>query len=513
MLRNYCRARRCLDVLIYRFLTHIRRFKLNIQSYSIRVIALQQLSTTKPRSHIAHNMAESTKDVQDALVPVTTTDTGEVHGLYKTYKRRYFVLLVVVLMNTVLPWAWLSYAVVSSYSQELFGVSAIAINWFSTVYGLTFAPFVFSGWLINKYGVKKSIAVGSTLMITGSWLKYAGTLKGMYGLAMAGQTILGCAQIFVIGLPPLISETWFGPAHRTLPTALGSISPALGSMIGSLAPPYIATSVDRISLSVLIVAALSTLVGIAGFFVPAKPPTSVAEQTAARHESQSARKQAMNMLRSLEFYLIAIPFVVGLAIFNVWASLLFLYLEPYGFPLESAGLLVGLQTGLGIATALMVAPLVDKWRLHTLSLKVCFTAGGLLYLGFIWVPSSRSIGLAFGFTILMGVFGTSALAIGLETLAEILYPIPPEFPAVTCWCLGNFLGAILLFGFGEGYDPNGDPPYNYNKSLYAQGAIGVVFLVVPINLLGKFGRKEQTRLKRRDATIREVVHNTNDLHA
>lgn len=460
-------------------------------------------------------MSRATKDMvvstnksglEGDLTPVVTTDLGNVQGEYRTYKRRYFVLTVVVLINTILPWAWLSYSVVSSYAQELFGVSATAINWFSTVYGLTFAPFFISGWLINKYGPKTSLIVGSALMIVGSWLKYAGTLKGIYGLAMAGQTTLGVSQIFVIGLPPIVSEMWFGPAHRTLPTTLGSVAPALGSMIGSLAPPYIATSANKIALSVLIVSVISTVGGIAGFFVPAAPPTPVAAQANDEHHAQSTKTHLFAMLKSLEFYMIAVPFIIGLAIFNVWASLLFLYLEPYEFPLEDAGLLIGLQTGLGIGVALLVAPFIDRWRIHISSLKVCYTLSGLFYIVYIWVPPSRSEGFAFAMSILMGVVGTGALAVSLESLAEILYPIPAEFPVVTCWCAGNFLGAVFLFGFGEGYDSNGDPPYNFKKSLYAQAAIGACFTIVPINLLGLFGRTEKIRFRRREATLRELAH-------
>ncbi|EXL66325.1 hypothetical protein FOPG_17491 [Fusarium oxysporum f. sp. conglutinans race 2 54008] len=449
---------------------------------------------------LAKTTDSDAKAVGPALTPTTTIEVGS-QTTFKTYRRRYFVLFTVALINILLPWAWLSYAVVSTYAQELFGVGPTAINWFSTVYGLTFAPFTLSGWVINKFGMRTSLITGGVLMTVGSWIKYAGTLKGIYSVAMLGQVVLGLSQMFVIGLPPLVSELWFEPKHRTLPTALGSIAPTLGSMLGTLAQPYIATSPDKIAPSVLIVSVLTTVGSVLGAFIPSKPPTPLQASTAAQRPNNSFKSDIWAMVKSPEFWMIATPFIMGLAIFNVWASLLFLYLAPYGFPIEDAGLLIGLQTGLGAFLALLIAPVVDRKGWHLAILRVGYTIAGLCYVVFIWVPPSMSRVFAFCMAIVMAIVGTGTLAVALESLAEVLYPIAVELPSVTLWCAGNTLGAVLLIGFSYGYEENGSPPMNFKPAIYAQAAVGAFFCIVPINLLGLFGRKQHQRLKRREAAL------------
>ncbi|RSL83102.1 hypothetical protein CEP51_004727 [Fusarium floridanum] len=441
-----------------------------------------------------------------ALDQVTSIDEASITPEGSTQKRRYYGLAIICLLNLVLTWAWLSYAMVNTYAQEWFEVGPQSINWFSTVYGLAFIPFPLSGWFIHRYGLRTSIIAGSIVTVVGSWVRYAGTAKVSFAGAMVGQTLLGVAQIFIVPIPSAYSEMWFHPHHRTTPTTVGSISPSLGSMIGSLATPYLAKKASGLPRSILIVAIISTVVAFGALFVPGKPSAVQATQPEVSENlsrTHSPKDYLLMMIKSPEFYMVAVPFIVGLAIFNCWASLLLLYLVPYGFPVEDAGLLTGLQTGIGMIVSLVVAPIVDKWRAHISTLKVLTVIQVALYVTFVFVPPSRSRGFAFAVAVLMGVAGTTSLSLSLETLAEILYPVPPEFTSTACWCIGNVLGAVWLFAFAAGMNENGDPPGEMSKTLYAQAALAAVCLGVPINLLGLFGRKDKTRFRRRELNIRE----------
>ncbi|EEU44224.1 uncharacterized protein NECHADRAFT_84542 [Fusarium vanettenii 77-13-4] len=262
-----------------------------------------------------------------------------------TQKRRYYGLAIICLLNLVLTWAWLSYAMVNTYAQEWFEVGPQSINWFSTVYGLAFIPFPLSGWFIHRFGLRTSIITGSIVTVVGNWVRYAGTAKVSFAGAMVGQTLVGVAQIFILPISSAYSELWFHRHHRTTPTTVGSISPTLGSMIGSLATPYLAKKASELPQSILIVAVISTVVAIGALFVPGKPSSvqttqpDVSESPSRTHLSKN---HLLMMIKSPEFYMVAVPFIVGLAIFNCWASLLLLYLVPYGFPIEDTGLLTGL---------------------------------------------------------------------------------------------------------------------------------------------------------------------------
>ncbi|KAI8714168.1 hypothetical protein NCS52_01136200 [Fusarium sp. LHS14.1] len=440
-----------------------------------------------------------------ALDRVTSIAEASISPEGSTQKRRYYGLAIICLLNLVLTWVWLSYAMVNAYAQEWFEVGPQSINWFSTIYGLAFIPFPLSGWFIHKYGLRTSIITGSIVTVVGNWVRYAGTAKASFAGAMVGQTLLGVAQIFVLPISSAYSELWFHPHHRTTPTTVGSISPTLGSMIGSLATPYLAKKTSELPQSILIVAIISTVVAIGAIFVPGKPSsmrTTQPDVSESSSHTPSSRDHLVMMIKSPEFYMVAVPFIVGLAIFNCWASLLLLYLVPCGFAVEDAGLLTGLQTGIGMIVSLAVAPIVDKWRAHIPTLKVLTVIQVALYVAFVFVPPSRNRGSAFAVAVLMGVAGTTSLSLSLETLAEILYPVPPEFTSTACWCIGNVLGAVWLFAFAAGMNENGDPPGEMSRTLYAQAALAAVCLGVPINLLGLFGRQDKSRFRRREFSIR-----------
>ncbi|KAH8428190.1 putative cell surface receptor/MFS transporter (FLVCR) [Aspergillus melleus] len=57
---------------------------------------------------------------------------------YKVYKRRFWGLLQLVLLNIVVSWDWLTFSSISTTASEHFGVSESAINWLSTGYLFAF---------------------------------------------------------------------------------------------------------------------------------------------------------------------------------------------------------------------------------------------------------------------------------------------------------------------------------------------------------------------------------------
>ncbi|KIX09160.1 uncharacterized protein Z518_00238 [Rhinocladiella mackenziei CBS 650.93] len=431
----------------------------------------------------------------------TICDAQPVHNpneSIKTYKRRWLGVAVIVLTNVAVTWAWLSFAMVTQFAQVHFSVGASAINWFSIVYCFTFIPFVFSSWILSRYGIKTSLVIGALGIIVGSWIRYAGVRTASYAGTMVGQTILGLSQLFIVPLPPVYSQLWFSPAHRTTPTALGTISPALGSMLGALCTPYMVTSPAALPNSILYLAIASTVISVVAFLVPSAPPTPASLNECDPYSHITRKQHALAILRSPEFYMIAVPFMTEVGFFNASTSLALLILMPYGFPYQLGGLLTGLQAGIGITAGLLLAPIADRFQIHIPVLKISQTAMAICFIGYIWVPPSGNVAAVFAMSILIGICCTGGLAITMEALAEILYPIPAEFTASIAWSVGNFLGAIFLFIMDAlRAGPNANPPFNMQDALYCQAALGIVFILLPINLLGWFGRKDKVRYRRR----------------
>jgi hypothetical protein len=70
--------------------------------------------------------ASPISDAIDDLVPLPH---------YRTYKRRWFGLVILMLLNIVVSWCWLTFAPVSNITAEWFSLSSQdPVNWLSTVF-------------------------------------------------------------------------------------------------------------------------------------------------------------------------------------------------------------------------------------------------------------------------------------------------------------------------------------------------------------------------------------------
>ncbi|KAI2765540.1 hypothetical protein DTO012A8_9245 [Penicillium roqueforti] len=180
---------------------------------------------------------------------------------YKVYKRRFWGLAQLVLLNIVVSWDWLTFSSISTTAAEYFDVSESAINWMSTGYLFAFcavSPIVI--WILNKSSPKPAIVTTAALLLVGNWLRYAGTRAngGIFGLAMLGQIIIGFAQPFCLCAPTRYSELWFSDQGRTSATAVASLANPLGAALGQLIDSEWASKPSDIPNMVLYITIIST---------------------------------------------------------------------------------------------------------------------------------------------------------------------------------------------------------------------------------------------------------------
>lgn len=171
--------------------------------------------------------------------PLTTT--------YRVYKRRFFGLAQLVLLNIVVSWDWLSFSPVSETAAEYLETTETAINWLSTSFLFAFcvaAPFTI--YTLNRAGPKGAIIVASALLLVGNWIRYGGTRAGSFGAVMLGQILVGLAQPFVLSAPTRYSDLWFSEKGRVSATAVASLANPFGGALAQLINPFWATEASDI---------------------------------------------------------------------------------------------------------------------------------------------------------------------------------------------------------------------------------------------------------------------------
>ncbi|PNY25470.1 Major facilitator superfamily domain-containing protein 7 [Tolypocladium capitatum] len=463
----------------------------------------------------------------------TVGDNGERDGglasrastEYRTYKRRWFGLVQLALMNIVVSWGasiprsrcpvqrlttlqWLTFAPVATDSATYYDVTKTTINWVSTAFFLAFVAISPLTIAVLHRGPKLAFMVAAVLILVGNWVRYAGSASehaGHIAPVMAGEILIGFAQPFILAAPTSYSDLWFTSRGRVAATAVTSLANPLGGALGQLINPLWVNRPGDISNMVLYVSIISTVCCVPAFFVPAAPPTPVgpSSETPKLHLGESIGVVA----RSPELWLVLLPFFVFVGFFSSVSSLLNQMMTPYGFTDDQAGIGGAILIVAGLVFAAITSPILDRTKAFILAIKIFVPLIALCYLAFIWMPETRSVA---GPYVVLAVLGSACFAlvpIALEFLIELSHPISPEVTSTIAWAGGQLFGAIAVIvsdALTDGDD--GNPPNNMKRALIFQAVIALVVCPLPL-ALGMFGRKDKVVLRR--VRSDELAHQPN----
>ncbi|OJJ71026.1 hypothetical protein ASPBRDRAFT_675788 [Aspergillus brasiliensis CBS 101740] len=417
--------------------------------------------------------------------------------VYKVYKRRFWGLAQLVLLNIVVSWDWLTFSSISTTAAEHFRVSESAINWMSTGYLFAFcvaSPVVIV--TLNKGGPKPAIITTSTLLLAGNWIRYAGTKArgGIFGVAMFGQILIGLAQPFCLSAPTRYSDLWFSDQGRTSATAVATLANPLGAALGELIDSFWATKASEVPNMVLYISVIATIAALPSFFIPARPPTPPSASSASTNASTPLLPAITQLLRTLEFYLILIPFSIYVGFFNSVSSLLNQILEPYSYTETEAGIAGGLLIIVGLIASAIISPLTDRYKQYLATIRILVPIVAITYIALIFAPPSPA-GIAPSYVVcsLLGASSFALLPVVLEYLVEITYPFSPEIGSTICWTGGQLLGAIFILvqdALKAGEDAS--PPVNMQNALIFSAVVAGVAAPWPL-CIGCFGRDVRRR--------------------
>ncbi|KAL8866406.1 MAG: hypothetical protein Q9198_008905, partial [Flavoplaca austrocitrina] len=297
-----------------------------------------------------------------------TTDNGEdgqAPPAYRVYKRRWFGLLQLVLMNIIVSWDWLSFSPVANTAADYFSTTSSIINWLSTAFLFAFAVAApFTIYALHRGGPRLALITSSLLILSGNWIRYAGTRASppRFPVTMFGQILIGLAQPFVLSAPTHYSSLWFSPRGRVSATAVASLANPLGGALGQLINPFLATSPKDIPYMTLYVAVISSVATIPSLFIPAGPPTP---SSASSNTAPIRLRQTLRLLTSnANFILLLFPFAIYVGLFNALSSLLTQILTPYAFTEESSGIAGAILILVGLAASAISSPIVDKYKTY-----------------------------------------------------------------------------------------------------------------------------------------------------
>ncbi|KAK6505286.1 hypothetical protein TWF481_007194 [Arthrobotrys musiformis] len=387
----------------------------------------------------------------DADIQQTTTRELSIAeaAIYRVYRRRWVGLATLMLMNIMISWGWITFAPVSTSTQDFFRLQkASSVNWLSTVIFLAYicmSPVVI--YTLRNFGVRAALLFAAGFSITGVWLRFIGARVGSsdgghFPIVMVGQILIGFGQPFVLSAPAYYSDLWFTSGQRITANALISLSNPLGAALGQLIDPFLVSRPEDIPNMLLYIAIITTAVTIPVFFVQGRPPTPPCPSSA--QEKLPFKSAFPRILRSVEFWLIFVMFSILVGFFNASSSLLNQILEPYGYSENEAGIGGAVLIVVGLLASAVVSPIIDRTHTFLLAIRILVPVISICYIGLIFAPTSRSLAPPYIVLAFLGAASFSLLPLSLEFVVEITHPVSPEITSTILWSGGQLLGAVFI---------------------------------------------------------------------
>ena len=373
---------------------------------------------------------------------------------YKVESYRWIVLLLFGLVALINQMIWITFAAIEPSAITFYGVGSNSILMLSLVFMIVYIPMnIPAAMAIDKFGLKWGTGFGVIL-------------TGIFGILRAVSTQyhwvlifqIGCAigQPFLLNSFTKVSTNWFPEEEKALATSLGTMFVLLGVLLGMLITPFLLSPAGSPTLMLYIYGGIAL-----GFMVlylafvrdkPESPPNAYSDKTKVFET-----KGTWDLFKHRDFNILLILFLFGAGTFNavstgiaqLYNSLKVLTI-PSGFtPDDLLGILGGIMIVGGIAGAITLSTLSDKFRKRKPFLITSATAGAVCSLLFFFVEYFVKsfitlyilhcvIGFFFGFLLI------AALPVGLTFAAEITHPIPEETSNGWLMWIGQIGGIVLL---------------------------------------------------------------------
>ncbi|XP_036407290.1 solute carrier family 49 member A3-like [Megalops cyprinoides] len=388
---------------------------------------------------------------------------------FKLYRRRWFILFVLCLLNCSNAMLWLSFAPVADQTAQYLGASLDQVNWLSLVYMVVAIPLSFvTTWMLDTLGLRISLILGSWLNMAGSGLRYLSVLESLpagvryFPLLMGGQTLCALAQTLVIFSPTKLAALWFPEHQRATANMVASMSNPVGLLFANIFSPMIVGSDNNLPLMLgiyaipaLVVCILATL-GIQES-VPPSPPSASAETANSEPFLQGIKL----LLKNKAYLILLLCFGSGIAVFTCFTTLLEQILCVKGYANDFAGLCGALFILFGVVGAFFLGLYVDKTKKFIEATKINMSFTALACIGLAVVSQLRDQKAAVAaMCSLFGFFGFSIYPVAMELSVECSYPVGEASSAGLLFISGQVQSIVYIIILQALTQPLADSPFS-----------------------------------------------------
>lgn len=350
--------------------------------------------------------------------------------------RRWLVLAAFLGALILTQVFWYNFAPLISLLMARYHISGLTASWTILVFPL--ASMLFSGYagaLIDRRGYRFAIQYGLILMALSAGLRIFGgfymLLAGQIGIAISVPLIVTCISTLV--------TDWFGPAEEGLYTGICTIGIFVGMALSLAASPLLVEWMGFRGAMVFLAVVAAGWALLFHFTArenhPMRDPALASKPTAT-----PVRALVMNRNLAVIF---ATAFI-GQGCFNALTTWLEVIWHERGFSSDAAGMAAGMIIAGGIAGALLIPPLLDRFDHPRALLWMCLAPSLLLVHRFVFAASPR-LGYCWG--AVLGFLWLPSLAISLTIIERVAHKEHAGAASGIFWTIGNagVLGLTVCF--------------------------------------------------------------------
>uniref|UniRef100_A0A1A8CW98 Major facilitator superfamily domain containing 7 n=1 Tax=Nothobranchius kadleci TaxID=1051664 RepID=A0A1A8CW98_NOTKA len=371
---------------------------------------------------------------------------------FKVYKRRWFVLLVLCLLNCSNATIWLTFAPVANQSAQYLQVSLEDINWLSVVFMVVAIPLSFlTTWMLDTLGLRPTLILGSWLNMLGALLRFLGASRfdgshQKFLVVMLGQTFGAIAQPLIIFTPTKLAALWFPEDQRATANMFSSMSNPLGILLANLISPAVAKTSAQIPTLMVwytVPAFVVCFLASAGIWSnkPPTPPSASAETSG----SEPFIKGIKLLLRNKAYLILLVCFGSGIAVFTCFTTLLEQILCVQGYNNDFAGLCGALFIGVGVFGSAVFGFYVDKSKkfMEVIKINISMTALCCITFSVVCLLPQQKVAIAV-VCALFGLFGFSIYPVAMELSVECSYPVGEATSAGLIFVSGQIQSVVYI---------------------------------------------------------------------
>ncbi|XP_034454979.1 solute carrier family 49 member A3 isoform X2 [Hippoglossus hippoglossus] len=371
---------------------------------------------------------------------------------FKVYKRRWFVLLILCLLNCSNAMTWLTFAPVADQSAHYLNVTLEDVNWLSLVYMVVAIPLSFgTTWMLDTLGLRITLILGSWLNMFGALVRFLATdieksSVDLYPVVMVGQTIGAIAQPLIIFTPTKLAALWFPDHQRATANMIASMSNPLGILLANIISPLMvqkSAEIPRLLLAYAIPACFICFLATVGIrsSTPPTPPSASAESSGSEPFLQGIKL----LLKNRSYLILLVCFGSGIAVFTCFSTLLEQILCVQGYTNNFAGLCGALFIVFGIVGAGVLGLYVDKTKkfIEATKINMSFTALACIVFSVVSLMRQQKVAVAVVCS-LFGFFGFSIYPVAMELSVECSYPVGEATSAGLVFVSGQVQSVLYI---------------------------------------------------------------------